>query len=175
MTWGGPVGAPLGIGLGAYLVIGAALEIVTRAKGKTFGLSLRRAAGLRSAWGTALAHAGVGVTVIGIAAQAWSVESLATVQRGGSCAPAPTSRCWRASCPHRAELHRDRRPPDHPGRRRAGRRAGAGKRFYASRNMSVSEAGLLTRGVSQVYASVGETGADGSVGIRLYYKPLCCC
>ena len=34
------------------------------------------------------------------------------------------------------------------------------------------EAGLLTRGVSQVYASVGETGTDGRVGIRLYYKPL---
>ena len=26
--------------------------------------------------------------------------------------------------------------------------------------------------MSQVYASVGETGTDGSVGIRIYYKPL---
>ncbi len=174
VTWGGPVGAPLGIGLGAYLVIGAALEIVTRARGKTFGLSLRRAAGLpRSAWGTALAHAGVGVTVIGIAAQAWSVESLATVQRGGELRAGPYVAVLEGVLPRTGPNYTE--TVAHLTIRDDGVPVGVlepGKRFYASRNMSVSEAGLLTRGVSQVYASVGETGADGSVGIRLYYKPL---
>ncbi len=47
-----------------------------------------------------------------------------------------------------------------------------GRRFYSARNMAVSEAGLLTLGASQVYASVGESGGDGSLGLRLYYKPL---
>jgi cytochrome c-type biogenesis protein CcmF len=38
--------------------------------------------------------------------------------------------------------------------------------------MAVTESGLLTVGVSQVYASLGEMSQDGGVGLRLYYKPL---
>ncbi len=33
MTWGGPVMAPIGLGIGAYLIIGSALEIWVRARG----------------------------------------------------------------------------------------------------------------------------------------------
>jgi cytochrome c-type biogenesis protein CcmF len=44
---------------------------------------LRRALGLpRSVWGTAVAHGGVGLTVIGIAASAWGVETIATARPG---------------------------------------------------------------------------------------------
>jgi cytochrome c-type biogenesis protein CcmF len=174
-TWGGPVAAPLGIGLGAYLVLGAALEIATRARGRTLGLSLRRAAGLpRSAWGTAFAHAGVGITVLGIAAQAWSVESLATVSRGGTLRAGPYVATLEGVLP--------RTGPNYTEtvarltiRDRDGGIVGhiePGRRFYSARNMAVSEAGLLTLGASQVYASVGESGSDGSLGLRLYYKPL---
>ena len=38
--------------------------------------------------------------------------------------------------------------------------------------MPTTEAGILTRGLSQVYVSVGEVQPDGSLGMRLYYKPL---
>jgi cytochrome c-type biogenesis protein CcmF len=39
--------------------------------------------------------------------------------------------------------------------------------------MMVTESGLLTIGVSQVYASLGEVMPEGgSIGLRLYYKPL---
>ena len=30
----------------------------------------------------------------------------------------------------------------------------------------------MTRGVSQLYLSLGDTNADGSIAIRLYYKPM---
>jgi cytochrome c-type biogenesis protein CcmF len=46
------------------------------------------------------------------------------------------------------------------------------KRNYPARNTPTTEAGILTRGFDQVYISVGEIGADGSVGLRLYDKPL---
>ena len=174
-TWGGPVAAPLGIGLGAYLVLGAAMEIAARAKGRSFGLSLRRAAGLpRSAWGTALAHAGVGLTVIGIAAQAWSVESLATVPRGGSLTAGPYTATLDGVVPRTGPNYTETvaqltiRDRD----RHAIGSLEPGRRFYSTRNMAVSEASLLTVGVSQVYASVGESLPDGSLGLRLYYKPL---
>ena len=38
--------------------------------------------------------------------------------------------------------------------------------------MPTTEAGLLTVGLSQVYASLGDAQSDGGVGLRLYYKPL---
>ena len=30
----------------------------------------------------------------------------------------------------------------------------------------------MARGVSQLYLSIGDVNPDGSIGIRLYYKPL---
>ena len=46
------------------------------------------------------------------------------------------------------------------------------KRSFATRAMSTTEAALLTRGVSQLYLSLGDPNADGSIAIRLYHKPL---
>ena len=46
------------------------------------------------------------------------------------------------------------------------------KRTFATRAMSTTEAALLTRGVSQLYLSLGDLNADGSMAIRLYHKPL---
>jgi cytochrome c-type biogenesis protein CcmF len=176
VTTGGPVVAPLGIGLGAFLVLGAATEIATRAwgRGTTLPIALRRAAGLpRSTWGTALAHAGVGVTVIGIAATAWSVESMATLRPGGMIAAGP----------YTARLERVRPRTEANYRENVallainleGRPVGTVetmKRIYTSRGTPTTEAGILTVGVSQVYASFGDPQADGSIGLRLYYKPL---
>jgi cytochrome c-type biogenesis protein CcmF len=38
--------------------------------------------------------------------------------------------------------------------------------------MSTTEAALLTRGTSQLYLSLGDNNADGSIAVRLYHKPL---
>ena len=47
------------------------------------------------------------------------------------------------------------------------------KRTFPSRDgMSTTEAALLTRGVSQLYLSLGDNNADGSIAVRLYHKPL---
>ena len=47
------------------------------------------------------------------------------------------------------------------------------KRVFPSRDgMSTTEAALLTRGVSQLYLSLGDSNADGSIAVRLYHKPL---
>jgi cytochrome c-type biogenesis protein CcmF len=181
MTQGGPVMAPVGIGLGAYLLIGSLLEIVARARGygarrtRSPGVIARRALGLpRSAWGTALAHAGVGVVVIGIAAQGWASEGLASLNPGQSLAVGPYVATLDRIAPRQGPNYEE------AGafltvRDRAGNEVGqveTGRRFYPSRQMTVTESGLLTRGASQVYASLGEVGKDGSVGLRLYYKPL---
>ncbi|MEX2318579.1 MAG: heme lyase CcmF/NrfE family subunit, partial [Bauldia sp.] len=83
--------ALLGVWLGVWLIGGALSELAFRIKVGAAPLaeSLRRAAGLpRSAWGTTLAHAGVGVMVLGIAASAWSTEDIRTMKPGDTAAVA---------------------------------------------------------------------------------------
>ncbi|MEA1834049.1 heme lyase CcmF/NrfE family subunit [Methylobacterium durans] len=181
LTWGGPVLAPVGIGLGAYLVVGSALEIISRARGygsnrtAAPGLIWRRAIGLpRSAWGTALAHGGVGIVVLGIAAQGWATEGLATLKPGETLATGPYVATLERVSP-RSGPNYEETAAILTVRNRHGDAVGSvdtGKRFYPSRRMTVTESGLLTVGASQVYASLGEVHADGTIGLRLYYKPL---
>jgi len=174
--YGGPVAAPLGIGLGVYLVLGSLNEIVTRSwsRGTPLSVAWRKARSLpRSTWGTVLAHAGVGLTVIGIAATAWGVEGLATVKIGSSVkAGAYEARLERVIPRTEANFREDVaiftifRNGNDLGTLESM------KRLYVTRGMPTTEAGIMTVGLGQVYVSLGEVQADGSVGVRLYHKPL---
>ena len=173
---GGPVSAPLGVGLGLFLILGSVSEIATRAHSRRspLSVSLRRAIGLpRSAWGSALAHAGLGLTVIGLAASAWSGETIATVRPGQSLDVGPYAVRLIGVGP--------RSGPNYSAQvaslavSRGGAQVGrleSSKRLFASRQSTTTEAGIMTLGLSQVYASFGESYPDGSIGLRLYYKPL---
>jgi cytochrome c-type biogenesis protein CcmF len=46
------------------------------------------------------------------------------------------------------------------------------KRTFPQRQMSTTEAALLTRGASQLYLSLGDVGSDGAIAVRLYHKPM---
>ena len=46
------------------------------------------------------------------------------------------------------------------------------KRTFPSRQSSTTEAALMTRGVSQLYLSLGDPNDDGAIAVRLYHKPL---
>src|SRR6202023_2636309 len=46
------------------------------------------------------------------------------------------------------------------------------KRNFTTRGSTTTEAALLTRGVSQLYISLGDTAADGAIAVRIYHKPL---
>jgi cytochrome c-type biogenesis protein CcmF len=176
LTSGGPVIAPLAIGLGAFLLLSGAGEVWTRSHmpGRALSVTLRRAAGLpRSAWGSAFAHAGLGVSIIGIAAQAWSTEAIVTARTGTQM------NVGRYTA--RLESMKPRSGPNYTEQVatlslwRAGVHAGtleSAKRFYPARGTPTTEAGIFTHVFDQIYVSVGEIGTDGSVGLRLYDKPL---
>jgi cytochrome c-type biogenesis protein CcmF len=173
---GGPAAAPLGVGLGVYLVLGSINEIVSRSwsRGAPLSVAWRKARGLpRSAWGTSIAHAGVGLTVIGIAATAWGVESIGSLKLGERLKAGDY------------EVRLEQVTPRVEANYRedvavltvisAGRELGTietMKRLYVARGMPTTEAGILTTGLGQIYASIGEVQADGSIGMRLYHKPL---
>jgi cytochrome c-type biogenesis protein CcmF len=173
---GGPVAAPLGIGLGVFLVLGSFNEIVTRSwsKGTPLSVAWRKATALpRSTWGTVIAHAGVGLTVIGIAATAWGVEGLGTLKIGESLkAGAYEARLERVIPRVEANYREDVAILTilHDGQELG--TLESMKRLYVTRGMPTTEAGIKTIGLGQVYASLGEVQPDGSVGVRLYYKPL---
>ena len=46
------------------------------------------------------------------------------------------------------------------------------KRLYTARQMPTTEAGIATRGFSQIYVSIGDATPDGGFVVRVWWKPL---
>jgi cytochrome c-type biogenesis protein CcmF len=174
---GKPLLAPFGVGLALFVITGAVTDI-----GERIGLLrtplatvLRRAAGLpRSAWGTAFAHLGLGITLLGIVGETqWGAERVVSLKPGDKVAvrnyDVTFDRTFNRTGPNYTELAAAFTV------RRHGEIVGfmePSKRNFASRQMTSTESALMARGVSQLYLSLGDINSDGSVAIRLYYKPL---
>ncbi|HEX2215741.1 MAG TPA: cytochrome c-type biogenesis CcmF C-terminal domain-containing protein, partial [Xanthobacteraceae bacterium] len=125
-------------------------------------------------WGTALAHFGVGVMLLGIVGETqWGAERIVSIKPGETVAIERYELTFEGLTPHTGPNYRElaakltvRRGVDIVGV------IEPAKRVFAARQTTTSEAALLTRGLSQLYASVGDTAEDGSTVLRLYYKPL---
>jgi cytochrome c-type biogenesis protein CcmF len=174
---GGPVLAPFGVGLAIFVMAGALIDIAERTMilRVPFGAALRRAAGLpRSAWGTAVAHFGIGVTLLGIVAvTAWGSERIASVRPGGTIDIAHYRLSFDGLFNRPGPNYRDV-VGRFTVRRTNGDLLGVmepSRRTFPSRNMATTEAALMRRGVSQLYLSLGDPNPDGSVPVRLYFKP----
>ncbi len=174
---GKPLLAPFGVGVALFVITGAVTDICERIGLLRTPLAtvLRRAAGLpRSAWGTAFAHLGLGITLLGIVGETqWGAERILSVKPGDKVAvrnyDVTFDRTVNRTGPNYTELAAVFTV------RRHGEIVGImepSKRNFASRQMTTTESALMARGVSQLYLSLGEVNTDGSVGIRLYYKPL---
>ncbi|MFL5075094.1 MAG: heme lyase CcmF/NrfE family subunit, partial [Microvirga sp.] len=169
--------APFVIGLAFFVMAGAVSELAERTQ--LFRLpaasALARARGLpRSAWGTALAHFGLGVSLLGIVCETqWGAERIASVKPGQTL----ELRGYEL----RFDGLEERQGPNY--RELAGRftvsRNGEtiavmepAKRSFPARENATTEAALMTRGFSQLYLSLGDPGSDGAINVRLYHKPL---
>lgn len=176
LTQGGPVLAPLGIGLGVFLVTGAAFDLGERVVARASGAAAiwSRAKGLpRSAWGTAFAHAGVGLSVIGVAAAAWSTEAIGVLKPGESLTSGRFTVVLERISPRAGPNFRE--DVVHFQIRSGSRTlqpVEAMKRIYTARAMPTTEAGIRTDGLSQAYVSLGEPQGDNAIAVRLYDKPL---
>jgi cytochrome c-type biogenesis protein CcmF len=174
---GGPVLVPFVIGLALYLLAGAVIELVERT-----GLlkvpartALARARGLpRSAWGTALAHAGLAVTLLGIIGETqWGAERIAEVKPGAVIAIRHFDFTFDGMTNREGPNYHE--IAAHFTVRHAGDFVGVmepSKRSFPSRGTDTNEAALMTRGFAQLYLSLGDVAPDGSLAVRLYYKPL---
>jgi cytochrome c-type biogenesis protein CcmF len=174
---GGPVLAPFGAGIAAFVMAGAVTDIAERTlfMRVPFRASLQRAIGLpRSAWGTAFAHFGIGATLLGIVAvTAWGSERIAEVKIGDSMDIAHYRLTLDGLFNREGPNYRDM-VGRFTVRRMNGEYIGVmepSRRSFPDRNMTTTEAALMTRGASQLYLSLGDPGPNDQVAVRLYFKP----
>jgi cytochrome c-type biogenesis protein CcmF len=174
---GGPVLAPFGAGIAVFVMAGAVTDLAERTLflRVPFRVSLQRAIGLpRSAWGTAFAHFGIGVTLLGIVAvTAWGGERIAEVKTGDSLDIAHYRVTLDGLFSRDGPNYRDM-VGRFTVRRMNGEFIGVmepSRRSFPNRSMTTTEAALKTRGVSQLYLSLGDPAPNGSVAVRLYFKP----
>lgn len=169
--------AALGLGLGFWLIFGAITDIAYKAGvGKAkLGVMFSRLKGLPlSVFGTAFAHAGIGVTVIGlVGVTTLETERIVLMQPNNVVEAGGYTLRFKGISPVQGpnytedQARFDLTGPD-------GRRLGeimAAKRLYPARGMPTTEAGIRTFGFSQLYVSIGELSENGLV-VHLWWKPL---
>jgi len=174
---GASVLAPFGVGLAFYVMMGAIIDLVERTGLMRLPMATvwTRASGLpRSAWGTAIAHFGIAVTLLGIiGAAAWGTERIVSIR--------PSDTVSLSGYDLTFDGIFEQSGPNYNAQvakftvREGGVALGQmepQKRNFSARETSTNEAALMTRGVGQLYLSLGDANKDGSIAIRLYYKPL---
>jgi len=174
---GGPILAAFGIGLGVFVILGAASELAERVQlfRVPVALSLRRGVGLPgSVWGTALAHAGIGLTLLGIVSEStWSSERIAALKPGNEVAIAGFDLRFERLAQRTGSNFNELVAIFSVSR------GGVvvahlqpAKRSFAARRSGTTEAALMRHGLSQLYISLGDINADNSLAVRIYDKPL---
>jgi cytochrome c-type biogenesis protein CcmF len=173
---GAPVLAALGIGIGVWLIMGALTDLALRsgAGRTTANVMWQRFRGLpRSAFGSALAHLGLGISVIGIVTvTAFSTELVTTLKQGETAVSGPFSLRFEGLRPQTGPNYTELQ-----GRFAVSRDGQAiatitsAKRLYTARRMPTTEAGILTRGPSQLYVSLGDETPGGGTVVRIWWKP----
>ena len=164
---------PVGLFLGAWLVMSVIVELVQRTGRGTN--RLRRLARLpRADWGKATAHAGLGITMAGVAGlTAWTQDDIRAVQ---------LNEPWRVG---KYELTltdvQEIRGPNYLSTMGVLRLSQGDdfiaelrpeKRFYPVAQMPTTEAGIDYDLIRDVYVVIGDQQNNGGWTVRTYIKPL---
>jgi cytochrome c-type biogenesis protein CcmF len=173
---GGPTLAPIAAALAVFVMLGSLTEVVARIRrgGASLSVMASRARGMPfSFWGGALAHFGVGVTMLGLAATGFGVEQIASLRVGQPIEVGPYQII--------VDTIGVRGGPNYqetiaPVTIRSGgvvvAKVEPARRRFAARTMETTEAGIATLNLGQVYISIADPAADGSIPARIYWKPL---
>ena len=173
----GPWLAPLGIGLGVWLLMGAATEIATRVKlfDASSTESWRRACNLpRAAYGSALAHAGVGLMVIGlVSTTAWRTERIEALSPGGTVDIAGYQLKFEGVAPRQGPNYQERVAVFEVTRNgNPVTELSPSKRAFAVEKSATTEAGIHNSWRGDLYVVLGDELKDGAYSIRVYFNPM---
>lgn len=178
MTTGQSVLAAFGIGLAAWVMVGSLTDLYQKAG---FGRVASKVAFMRlkglpgSIFGTALAHFGVGVTLLGIiVVTTFGTERVLTMKQGNITDVASYSIRFEGlqevagSNFNETQGHFTILTDDN---KELGIVSPA-KRFYPARQMPTTESGIMTRGFDQIYLALGDESGDGEIVVRIWWKPM---
>ena len=177
LFWRGPWAAPLGIGLAAWIVIGAFAEPIYRIRlfRAPAGEAWRKARHLpRSVWGTMFAHAGIGILLAGIVgATAWHQETVTALKPGESTEIGD----YRLTLEGVEEV----RGPNYIAMRgtfgvwRGGRQIDTvhpERRSFPAERQATTETAIRTNSLWDLYVVLGEQTPRGDWTVRAYINPL---
>ena len=177
LTHRGPWLAPLGMALGAWLIFGSLLDLANRISlfRAPPGSSLSRLIGLpRSNIGMTLAHAGLGLMIIGIIAiTLWKVEHILAMKPGDRADVGNYSVQFIGETPLTGANYTGR-----SGQFRifqGGREVTtvvSEKREFRPAGTPTTEVGLYQTLTGDVYVVMGDKTADGGRVVRMYFNPL---
>ncbi|MEO0982680.1 MAG: heme lyase CcmF/NrfE family subunit [Pseudomonadota bacterium] len=173
-----PAGAALGVALGYWLIFGALVEVGRRGlwEWRAVGPSLRRCLRLpRRVWGMTLAHAGVGVFILGAVVETTARETRTVgLAAGGSAVVAGWTLTlegvraiegpnWYADEARLIAAKGDRQVVLEPQ-----------KRFYPAARMPTTETAIHRTGTGDLYAAFGdrrEVDGEPVWTFSVYYNP----
>ncbi|CAH0311735.1 heme lyase CcmF/NrfE family subunit [Roseomonas sp. CECT 9278] len=169
-----PVWPAIGMGMAMWLIVGATADVADRiALFRRPAQAWQRAKGLpRAAWGAAIAHAGMGVTIAGIAGMGVATDTLIALK------PGETARL--AGYEWRLDSITDAQGPNYAARRATitVSRNGAvvtvlepERRTFQVDRQTTTEAAIHTNAMRDLYAVLGEE-RDGAGVLRLHHNPL---
>lgn len=174
---GGRMLAPFGFALAGWLVFGAMKDLMLRTKFLEISVSetFRRLKNLpRSDWGKAVAHAGLGLTIMGISGiTAWEIEDVRTASIGetyqlgqyefvfenveNTQGPNYSAQIAAISAFKNGEKIATLRPE---------------KRFYPIQRMPTTEAAIHSNLSRDLYIALGEDRAGQVWAVHTYVKPM---
>jgi cytochrome c-type biogenesis protein CcmF len=173
----GPWLAPLGIGLGIWLIGGALSDLAFRVKllDGSWAEAGRRLRNLpRSAFGTMLAHAGLGLAVIGIVATtAWRSEAILAMKPKDAADLGGYHLVFEGVAPREGPNYRER-----VGLFKVMRNDSdvtelePSKREFTVERSATTEAGIHASWRGDLYVVLGDQLKDGGYSVRIYFNPL---
>jgi cytochrome c-type biogenesis protein CcmF len=173
----GPILAPFGLALGVFVMLGAMIELTTRVRlGEVpWRESLRRLKGQpRSAFGTTLAHFGVGLMVVGIVAtSAYREEKILVMKAGETTQLAGYALTFRGAAPRTGPNYREE-----VGSFDVMRDGNAitvlepSKRIYDVPPQPTSESGIHAAWRGDLYVVLGDKQKRGGFTVRIFFNPL---
>jgi cytochrome c-type biogenesis protein CcmF len=173
----GPVAAPFGVALGVFVMAGAVSDLLWRARFGSVPLAeaLRRLRGLpRSTVGSALAHFGVGMMVVGVVGtSAYREENILVMKPGEQVSVAGYDIAFRGVAPASGPNYREETGIFDVTRGGATvTRLESGRRMYDMPPEPTTEAGIHAGWRGDLYVVLGDAQTAGGYAVRLYFNPL---
>ncbi|MEQ1710913.1 MAG: heme lyase CcmF/NrfE family subunit [Hyphomicrobium sp.] len=176
-TFGRSILAAAAFAVAAWIVVGALLVLTNRIRlGRASletSLNLARTTP-RAIYGLILAHAGVGITVMGIAGMsAWATETAGVLTPGQSLTLAGYEVGLKGITVEQGpnyEAQQGRFEVTRNGRHVTS--LVSERRFYPVREQLTTHAGIRTNLVSNIYVTLGDPVKAGGHSVRLYHHPF---